>query len=254
MMKGMYSWAQKRQTLVAGILLLGIVVFAFISWRILFSVRASCADGVQNNGERGVDCDGSCALVCRGEALSPLVHFVRAAETGNGVFGAVAYLENRNPTFAVRAAPFVFKLYDGANLLVAERHGVAPVPPGQVFAIYEGGMAVKNRIPTRATFSFTEPIRFERVSPLPPLSLRRTHFETGAVSRLEVVAENPSLHSLQKIRVTALLFGADGNLFAASATEIPTLRARGSVPISFTWPRPLLEPTRIELLASLFAS
>ena len=249
----MYSWAQRRRSFVVGILAIGVAVFVFVSWRILFSVRASCSDGVQNNGERGVDCDGSCALVCRGETLPPLIHFARAVETGGGVFGAVAYLENRNRNFAVKSAPFVFKLYDEANLLVAERHGTAPVPPGQVFALYEGGLVTKDRVPTRATFSFTEPLRFERVSPLPPLSLRRTHFEAGEVSRLDAVAENPLLHSLQKVRVTALLFGEDGNVFAASATEIPVLRARGSTSLSFTWPRLLPEPARIELLTSILA-
>lgn len=74
-------------------------------------------------------------------------------------------------------------------------------------------------------------------------------FESGAVSRLDAVLANPSLKTLTRVTVTALLFGGDGNVFAASETVAPSLSGLGRVSLSFSWPRALPAPARIELLS-----
>ncbi len=249
----MYSWREKRRGALIAIVAAGLCVFLVISWLILSYARASCQDGVRNNGERGVDCGGSCALLCEGEALPPVVHFARAVETERGVWGAVAYLENRARGAAARSAPYIFKLYDAANLLVAERHGVAVVPAGAVFAIFEGALATGDRVPTRAVFEFTAPLKFERVSPAPAVRIGSQRFESGTVSRLDAVLENSSRKELSYLSVTALLFDEKGSVFAASETEVPRLLGLRSVPLSFSWPRVLSPPARIELLIRVFA-
>ncbi len=245
----MYSWAEKRRAALFAIFIAGLFVFLISSWRILFYARATCSDGVQNNAERGVDCGGACSRLCEGEALPPLVHFTRAVETEKGVWGAVAYLENRTKGAGVARAPYVIKLYDAQNLLVAERHGVVSVPGETAFALFEGALMTGDRVPSRATFEFTAPLVFERVTPAPALRISSQHFESSAVSRLDAVLANPSLAALANISVTALLFGADGNVFAASETAVPSLSGLGSASLSFSWPRALPAPARIELLS-----
>lgn len=245
----MYSWAEKRRATIVSILIVGLFLFLVFSWRIIFYTHATCTDSVQNNGERGIDCGGSCVRLCAGEALTPIVHFTRAVETDKGVWGAVAYLENRTKGAGARSAPYVIKLYDVRNLLVAERHGVASVPSETTFAIFEGALMTGDRVPSRATFEFSAPLVFERVSSMPALRQSNQRFESGTVSRFDVMLANPSLTSLSHISVTVLLFDQDGNVFAASETEVPSLSPLGSVPLSFTWPRALATPARIELLS-----
>ncbi len=180
----MYSWAEKRRATLIAIFVAGLFVFLVSSLRILFYTRATCTDGVQNNGERGVDCGGACARLCVGEALPPLVHFARAVETEKGIWGVVAYLENRTKGAGVPRMPYVFKLYDAQNILVAERHGTASVPAETAFAIFEGALMTGDRVPSRASFEFTAPLVFERVSERPAFRISNQHFESGAVSRL----------------------------------------------------------------------
>ncbi len=244
----MWSWAQKRRTTVIAIAMGGLVLFLVASWRILFYEPATCSDGVQNAGERGIDCGGRCARLCPGDVLPPELHFARAVEVERGVWGAVAYLENRSLAVS-RSAPYLFKLYDEHNLLVAERHGVTLIPASTVFAVFEGSLITNDRRPLRATFEFTSPLSFERATSAFPPTVSRQYFESGETSRLDATLVNPSLTPLGPVTAVALLFDASGNLFAASETHIPSLSREGSVALSFTWPRSLPQPARIEILS-----
>src|SRR3989338_10745670 len=156
----MSSWSQKRQFLVIAGALIAAAAFFGVSVFIAWYRAPSCFDKNQNQDERGVDCSGSCALLCPHETIAPIVHFVRVLPAGETVWNAVAYVENKNPTAGALGVPYVFKLYDADNLLAFERRGAAFIPPRSAFPIVEGGLRVGERIPTRATFEFLLPAQF----------------------------------------------------------------------------------------------
>ncbi len=245
----MLPWSQKRRLSVLAIGIAGLAFFGFFSFLIL-RARPDCTNGEKDGNERGVDCGGSCALLCAGEAQAPLVHFSRALQIDEKVWGAVAYLENRNKTAGARETPYVFKLYDAAGILVAERHGRAHIAPRATAAIFEGGMRVGDRVPTRAVFAFESPPRFEAMREGSTLLIRDKRFAQGeSGARLEAAIENRNVTPVGLIEATALLFSPDGNVFAASATRLKELRAGSAAALSFTWPRPFdAPPARIEIL------
>lgn len=244
----MLTWAQKQKTRIGVIGLAGFILFAAASFLILRS-QPSCRNGVKDDSEKGPDCGGVCTLLCKGDALSPLVHFARAVEVGKGVWGGVAYLENRNEGAGARNVPYVLKVYDAKGTLAGEKHGIVYVPPRKVFAVFQGNMNVGDRVPVRATFAFETELRFERMAPEPALGIGSEHFETSDTgSRLEAALSNQSLSAVSNIAVTALLYDAEGNVFAASATAVNKLGGQSTAPLSFTWPQKLSEPARIEIL------
>lgn len=245
----MFSWSQKRQFLfISGALFAAAAFFSvsvFLAWR----KSPSCFDGEQNGGERGVDCGGSCALLCSGEAAEPIVNFVRALPAGEGVWNAAAYVENRNKGAGASRVPYLFKLYDDKNLLVFERRGETFIPPHAAFAVVEGGMRVPERIPARATFEFLAPPRFAVMEEQPLLEIRRrTWSEEDGTSRLEVLLFNPALSRVKEVQVDALLYDSRGNVFAAGRTVIKELSASSETSAVFTWQRVFQsEPARIEI-------
>lgn len=247
----MFSWAQKQRILVV-VVPLGLFLLLVGVFLLIVRNRPNCANGRQDGNETGIDCGGSCRRLCPGIAAEPLVHFARAVPVGEELWGAVAYMENRNPFAGVRSAPYLFKLYDAENLLIYDRRGTAYLPPQKSIAIFEGAMQVGSRVPTRATFAFTEPLRFERMAEDPKLEIRGRRFESASgVSHLEAQLVNPTGSALSQVSLTALLFDASGNVFAASATVIQTLSAHASVPLSFTWPQEFpAPPARTEILYS----
>ena len=244
----MLSWAQERKYIFIGAALL----FALIvvsGWTIIHFRRApSCTDAVQNGDERGIDCGGRCVRVCKADTRPLLVHFVRTLEVADGVWGAVAYGENRNAGAGARGVPYVFKLYDDENLLLYERHGTAFIPPRKTFAVFEGKMASGSRTPTRATFEFEKEPLFLRMDS-PELSLRTEGFTANEHgSSLRAILGNPSRASVKGIVATALLFDVNGDVIGASATVLKELPGQGSAVLTFTWPRQLEVPARTEIL------
>ena len=244
----MLSWAQQRKI----IFLTGVAVFLLVVFGIYglfaFYNAPNCSNKAKDGNERGIDCGGSCARVCRADVRTPIIHFARTLEVENGVWGAVAYVENRNEGAGARNVPYVFKLYDAENLLLYERHGITFIPPRKVFAVFEGKMLSGSRTPTRATFEFEREPIFERMNE-PELVLNTRGFtanESG--SSLQTVIRNPTRNTVEGIEATVLLFGTDGNVIGTSATRVKELGGEESTIVTFTWPRPIEEPARIEVL------
>lgn len=244
----MLSWARQRKILFfwwTG--LFALAVFGLYALVALYRAP-NCQNGERDGDERGVDCGGKCARVCPADVQPLLVHFVRSFEIDTGVWGAVASVENRNPEAGARTVPYVFKLYDADNLLLYERHGAAYIPPHKVFALFEGRMYTGDRAASRATFSFLEEPLLERMTE-PGLLVATKGFTTHERSSLlEAVITNPTRTPVEGIDATALLFASDGNIIGASATAVKKLAGEGSITLSFTWPRALETPARIEVL------
>lgn len=215
---------------------------------VAFYNAPDCRNNSQDGDERGVDCGGSCFRVCKADTIPLIVHFTRTLEVDKGIWGAVAYGENRNTGAGARNVPYVFKLYDAENLLLYERHGVAFIPPRKVFAVFEGQMQSGSRTPTRASFEFKAEPLFERMSE-PALAVVTKGFSvTEAGSFLEATLSNLARAPIEGIELTALLYGRDGNVIGASATTVKKLAGEAHVVLTFTWPKELPNPARTEIL------
>ncbi len=244
----MLSWAQRRKLFFwGGVTLFFLVVFGVYSTVSLYKAP-NCSNNENDGNERGIDCGGGCARVCKADIVMPTIEFARTLEVDEGVWGAVAYIQNRTVGAGARGVPYVFKLYDEENLLLYERHGTTFIPPRKAFAVFEGKMFPGSRTPARATFEFIgEPV-FLRMQE-PELSVTTKDFTTSEQSSaLQAVITNPSRIPVEGITATALLYGQDGNVLGASATVVSKLAGEGSVVLTFTWPRPLEEPSRVEVL------
>ena len=244
----MLSWSQQRKFFwVGGVVLILAVVFSAYGVFTFYN-PPDCFNGSKDGDERGVDCGGGCARACKADTVPPVVQFARAVEVAEGVWGAVAYLENKNTGVGARDVPYVFKLYDEDNLLLYERHGATFIPPRKSFAVFEGKMLSGDRVPTRASFKFLQEPIFLRTEE-PELVVTTRGFTTDArSSSLQAMVTNPSSDLVEGIEATALLFGPDGNVTAASATRISRLEGRAGAMLVFTWPQVLEDPSRIEVL------
>ncbi len=244
----MLSWSKKRQIFFLGGVLL--VVFLLVGFPAIITLYdgPSCSNGKQDKKENGVDCGGACRLLCQGEVLAPLVHFTRPVQVDEGLWGAVAYLENKNIALS-RSAPYRFRLYDSNNLLLYERYGQTYIPPRKIFAIFEGRMETGGRVPSRAVFEFESAPRFESAGEEPILEVRNKRFQVvEGVSRLEAELINRTLSSYEGVYLTALLFDEEGNVVRASATNLEHISAKGKANLFFTWPGIIKDPARIEIL------
>lgn len=243
----MLAWSTKRKLLYFGIFsafVFLIVVFpiAFLSYD-----RPTCFDGNKNGDEVGVDCGGSCQLLCSFEAIAPNILWSRSFKVAPNLYSATAYVENSNISSEAVNVPYVFKLYDKQNTLIAERAGTAYIPKYRAFGIFEPNIATNGAVPARTTFEFTQAPTWNKDDTIPPEIVVREKVLSNEEIRPRVDAsmENRSTRELKRIEVVAIVYDGKDNAIGASRTYVDSLKSNEAADLVFTWPIPFETQTNV---------
>jgi hypothetical protein len=237
---------------VLGIIL--VAMFGYFVYKNFFDKAPTCHDGIQNQGELGIDCGGPCSTLCSFQSRTPVVLWSRVFQTANGVSSVVAYVENQNPTAGVEQISYEFRVYDANNILAADPiDGTTFLGPNERTAIFESPLVTGNRVPATAFFQFTTTPTFVKTDPrfqTPQLTSADVNL-TGATTSPKLSAEivNSTLYDYANVPVVAILYDKDGNAINASQTFIPSIPQQTNQRVYFTWPKPFAEPvTKIEII------
>ncbi|TSC68088.1 MAG: Uncharacterized protein G01um101472_161 [Parcubacteria group bacterium Gr01-1014_72] len=251
----MFSWATRRKLLfaLAALLFLGAAVGlpAFF----LFYTAPTCSDGKQNGNETGIDCGGSCTILCTADTLAPLIHWVRISPVGKGFWNALAYVENPNFESGAFETPYRLELYDRENALVAEERGFVAIPPRTAFGVFRGSVGTGERTPVRALFEFIREPVWKHVVTFPAeVSVTAKELVSPeSAPKLIVTFTNRSLADITNLEAVAILYDRSENVVGFSRTVIDLLPKDGLREAVFTWPAPFTRPvTRIEVLSNAF--
>jgi Mg-chelatase subunit ChlD len=207
---------------------------------LVFYQKPTCFDNRRDGDELGIDCGGSCAILCSFEVLDPIVHWARIFPVSGDIYSAVAYVENPNISSSATDVPYVFKIYDDKNQLITERTGTTFIPRNQKFAVFEGQIQITGRTPKTVQFEFTQkPVWKKTDAAEPDIQVTSKALMQADVSpRIEAELENKSLDDVSNIEVSAIVYDGNNNAVAASRTYINSLPKGSSAQAVFTWPEP----------------
>ena len=236
----MTSWSLKRRVTYISIVLgfLGIIAgwFLFVG---LYQ-PSTCFDGKQNGLEAGPDCGGECEFLCPFQVAEPVVLFSRAFQVADGVYNAVAYVENPNFNIGNVSVPYTFKFYDKNNTLVDEETGRTFISAGQISPIFIGPLSSDHTI-SRTVFELNDNGRWKYVKSVTesPFVVRNKKLSNAdTLPKVEAAVENTTVNEYKDVEVVTVVYNALENAIATSRTFIDTLPRKGSVPVTFTWPTP----------------
>ncbi len=236
------SWRGKRQVTYLGFIV-GLFILILVPTAYFLYPKVSCTDGRQNGSEEGVDCGGACENICKAPPKEVLVEWVRTFSLSAGAGSAVAYITNPNRDLYAENVSYQFKLYNSSNILIAERRGKTSIFPGASFPVFSGAIGVGNEIPNRASFSLILDPEWQSVN-LPKLQVSNQIFEASP-PKLSADIRNSGVTRLKNVIVTAVLFDADDNAYAASETVLEELQGGGGGKVIFTWSSLPYPPVRI---------
>ena len=114
----MSAWSLKRKIY---IYLTGISCAVFVvavGFFFTLYTPPSCNDGIQNGSEAGVDCGSVCGVMCAVQPVPLLPLWTRTFPVSEGVYAAVAYVENQNETLYVPEVQYEIVLYDATGSVV----------------------------------------------------------------------------------------------------------------------------------------
>lgn len=244
------SWASRRQFLIiSGIVVLALSLVALFAVAVMYK-EPSCTDGIQNADEVGVDCGGSCAYMCLTQVERPVVRFARVFSPQEGRYDVIAYIDNRNPSFAAKNTRLTVELFDEARQQLSEKEVTIDLPAGSTVPVYipeayRGAGVVQVFVTIdEPSLKFYTPADRHRVP-----SVTSIFTENSEAPRIRAQVENTTAYALYDIRPVATVFDTAGNAIAASQTYLPQLGAYGKADVLFTWNRPFsAPPARVEVL------
>ncbi len=250
----MNQWSINRKRFILFLIILILVVLIGAPIFFFFYKAPTCFDKKQNGDEVGVDCGGSCSLICTTQTL-PLIMKgdPRVLRVATSTYEVISYIENPNVSAEILLAPYTFNIY-GANSAVPLKtiSGQTFVPKGSSFVVFEGPFNLLGDIPVRTTFSLDNNslVWQKNLNNLPDLKIKdSTLSNTDSEPRLEAGLTSSSLVSVLNIELVALVFDDKGNTVGASKTFIDSLRVGESAPLVFVWPEPFVgKPATFEII------
>lgn len=228
----------------AGFATFFLVVFGWIYF-VNFYQSPTCFDNEQNSGETGVDCGGDCVRICAAEVSLPTVKWARSFRVTDGLYNAVAYVENSNKEASSPVVEYKFTLYDNAGI-ITERSGATIMPPNGQYPIFEGRIETGRRIPTRTFIEIGTPELWQ------PSTVGREEFtiidrelqDADTKPRLTASLRNNSLEEVKEVELVATIFDSSGTALATSRTFVDNFAPRSDKEVAFTWPEPIAKTVR----------
>ena len=250
------NWAaQRRLQYLGGIFgIFCIILFIFL-YPVIFK-KPTCTDGKKNGDEVGVDCGGSCTLVCREKVSDPVILWSRAFPVVGNTYNLVAYVENQNKSSGVVSATYQFVIYDINNRMIGRREGATFIPPNKQFAIFEPTYDFGQSKVKSVSFEFIGPLVWvKKESTLNNLALfvdKITMGDNMQSPSLSAFIKNESIYDIPSFDVIAILYDENHNAINASKTVKDGLSSNSSTSVFFTWPEPLSsEPVIKDVLVSI---
>ena len=245
------TWAGKRKLVYLSVIAAIVLAVIVIPSIFYFYKTPTCFDGKQNQTELGIDCGGPCQLLCPVQFAPLNVLWSRFFKVSDGVYNALAYVENPNLTAQANNLNYVFKLYDQKGLLLEERAGQTFSPAGKILTIFEPELFTGNQRPARLEFAFTSPAVWFKVEKLETdlavTEAALTRLETSP--RLEFTLTNKTTKLIKQIEVVGIIYDTDGNTVAFSRTIVDSLTNKEARVVSLNWPLPFTgTPARNEIV------
>jgi hypothetical protein len=236
------KWGARRQILYYAVAIIIVAALGLFTWQTFFTHEPTCFDRVQNGTEQGVDCGGTCALLCQNNAKAPTVLWARSFENAPGSYTAVAYLRNNNVAVGAgaRNVRYIFSFYDEKNVLITEREGVLNIPPVQTVPVVELNVDAGTRAVSKTFFKIlNENFTWEVVPKSSLQQLRLSNISSYNDNRVTATLINDSFDPAKRVRITAVLFNTNGVAYGASHTTVGEIAGKSSESIVFTWPSPI---------------
>lgn len=224
------NWRLKRQLIAIGILglLMAIAAFSLFFWF------------------RGSVREEKPLVLSNVESLRLL--WSRFFLVRQGVYDVAALLENPNERAKATAIPYVFRLFDERDVLIAAKEGIGVINPGERFVIVEPLVATGVRVPQRVSFEIREVAWQAGEKRIPPLVVKSRRFETnGMNTTVHAMIAHTDVRPSAILEAVAVLADEEGNAIAVARSRVDPLAAGEEREVVFTWPRVLPEPNAIQI-------
>ncbi|MEI6352467.1 MAG: hypothetical protein WCO35_00840 [Candidatus Nomurabacteria bacterium] len=246
------SWRQKRKNIF--ILLILVLVLSYSSFKIYpyFNVAPTCSDGKQNGDELGVDCGGSCQLVCPTQVVAFNVRSVLAVKSDKNLYDLVAMIENKNSDKDTIDGniDYVFSVYDKAGSIIKTISGSTTIPIGQTFPLIVQNVSIdfgnSGNDLSYVSLKILDDKSWQKKDNYSVFANNffktvDTNFDQNKnnISQLTVTLQNLTTADFKYVPVRVVIYDQKNNLIGLNETIMNESKPKSSQNLIFTWRNPL---------------
>jgi hypothetical protein len=212
------------------ILAIGVGIYFIINGQ-----QPNCYDGVQNQGETGIDCGGPCGP-CPGPRSLKIIseNFIPTIENN---FDLVAKVENPNRNWGTESINYKFNLYNNNGQLIGSKEGITYVLPDETKYVIEQRFYSETEI---ASIGFElNNASWQNLKDFNELELKIRNVGYQLIDgkyRLTGNVENKSNYNLDTIEIIGLLFDENQKIVAVGKTSISTFMIGETRSFIIEWP------------------
>lgn len=252
------SWRKQRQLV---LILIPLIPAVFIAGYLTYNhiTSATCSDGILNQGELGIDCEGPCANICSSRIVRPEISGVGAYPTLPGTYNLGAVIENQNSDLGINDFPVTLIVYDAENNELYRQEVLHDVRPATKSLIFEGPVRISetpDRVVAMVNFDSANWSRFTDMTDLVVEDMQIQNPDNEPKAFATII--NQTRESIKNLPVGVIVKNEDGEIVSIS-NSVLDINPRSESQAVFTWPAPF--PTTkgvcvqpVDLLVALDAS
>lgn len=243
------NWSTKRKLTYGLSLVFAILAISFYTFRDNIFPAPTCFDKKQNSYESGVDCGGTCLLMCKQDVIPLTVKWSRALPVSPNTYDIVAMISNKNINNASRALTYLFTVYDKNGQIITTTTGSTVAPINGDFPIIKQNIKM-DKMPKEVITQLFDGLHYKVTEKPTSPTVRQvnTRYEAGDIPRVFSSIINTKRVTISNLPVRAVLYDMYDNAFAVGETVIPFLDKEQMKDISFTWGMTFKQsPTRINI-------
>ncbi len=168
----------------------------------------SCIDGVMNQDEKGIDCEGKCVLICK-EHMQPLiVGGASIIKTDTDLYDMVAKIENANVGKSPGYIDYIFHVFDKDNKEIYTHKDKVYILDASIIPVMLLDQSIKGEA-TSVTFEIVN----KPFKPGPAHDNKvmvESYKFNNDTHKLDIKIKNNSLYPSDKVKVSAIIMGESG--------------------------------------------
>lgn len=212
----------------------------------------NCFDKIQNQDEKGVDCEGICDKKCipppvPQEVERVKVEWVKAVASGIGVYDLAAKIKNPNKYWGLKIYDYQFIANDGIGNSILSQSGESYLLPDDYDYVIV--LSVKaGSLPQNIEFNiFNEDWvnvsgEYDISSIFLPVNGQQFNLKdtsSGLPSASGILVNNTA-YDFDRIDIKVALFGSDNNLLGVNITNLDTMLSKEERRLLIVWDEPPL--------------
>lgn len=132
------NWSQRKKLsiyILFFLILLSISIFAYFKYQEYKTPIPSCNDNIQNQDEKGIDCEGICVIICKNNIRPIKSLYTKIIPSKYGVYDIVSMIENTNIGKSTGLQAYKIKIYNTNREKIKEIEGEIYIPDATRFPI-----------------------------------------------------------------------------------------------------------------------